>query len=128
MKKLTPLLLAVLMGYCSYAQITPKTLDAKRTSKPVVIDGKLNEIAWGDASKLDDFTEFRPVIGRKERPEIRTEAFIMYDDAGIYFGGTCYESTPDLSSFFVRRNWQENDFDRPKSKDKVASERVVLCR
>ena len=98
MKKLTPLLLAVLMGYCSYAQIMPKTLDAKRTSKPVVIDGKLNEIAWGDASKLDDFTEFRPVIGRKERPEIRTEAFIMYDDAGIYFGGTCYESTPDSIS------------------------------
>lgn len=97
MKKL---LLGILMLnlHPIYAQIVPKTLDAKRTSKPVVIDGKLNEPAWGDASKLDDFTEFRPVIGRKERNEIRTEAFLMYDDAGIYFGGTCYESTPDSIS------------------------------
>ncbi len=98
MKKLFLLLQATLVGYVSYAQIVHKSLDAKRTSKPVVIDGKLNEPAWGDASKLDDFTEFRPVIGRKERPEIRTEAFIMYDDAGIYFGGTCYESSPDSIS------------------------------
>eukprot|EP01034_Spumella_vulgaris_P024497 gene24497-30849_t len=86
------------MSYASFAQIVPKVLDAKRTNKVVSIDGKLNEQAWGDASKLDDFTEFRPVIGRKERPEIRTEAFIMYDDAGIYFGGTCFESTPDSIS------------------------------
>lgn len=98
MKKLSLLFLVMQMSYASFAQIVPKVLDAKRTSKPVSIDGKLNEQAWGDASKLDDFTEFRPVIGRKERPEIRTEAFIMYDDAGIYFGGTCFESTPDSIS------------------------------
>lgn len=97
MKKL---LLGILMlnFHSIYAQIVPKVLDAKRTNKKVLIDGKLNETAWGDASKLDDFTEFRPVIGRKERPEIRTEAFLMYDDEGIYFGGTCYESTPDSIS------------------------------
>lgn len=97
MKKL---LLGILMlnFHSIYAQIIPKVLDAKRTNKKVLIDGKLNDAAWGDASKLDDFTEFRPVIGRKERPEIRTEAFLMYDDEGIYFGGTCFESTPDSIS------------------------------
>jgi hypothetical protein len=98
MKKLTLLILAMQTSYGLFAQITPKVLDAKRTNKTVAIDGKLTDAAWADASKLDDFTEFRPVIGRKERPEIRTEAFLMYDDQGIYFGGTCYESTPDSIS------------------------------
>ncbi|MCA0366277.1 MAG: carbohydrate binding family 9 domain-containing protein [Bacteroidetes bacterium] len=98
MKKLSLLILAMQLGYALFAQISPKVLDARRTNKKVVVDGKLNESAWSDASMLDDFTEFRPVIGRKERPEIRTEAFLMYDDEGIYFGGTCYESTPDSIS------------------------------
>lgn len=95
MKKLSLLTLAMLLCGVVYAQAPQKILEAKRTTKKVLIDGKLNDIAWGDAAKMDDFTEFRPVIGRKERPEIRTEAFLMYDDDGIYFGGTCYESTRD---------------------------------
>ena len=98
MKKLSLLILAMQLGHALFSQITPKVLDAKRTAKTVVIDGKLNDAAWTDASKLDDFTEFRPVIGRKERPEIRTEAYLMYDNEGIYFGGTCFESTPDSIS------------------------------
>ena len=76
-----------------FAQIIPKKMEARRTSKPVVIDGRLNEEAWKDASLLNDFTEFRPVVGRKEDFNNRTEAYIMYDDAGIYFGGTNYESS-----------------------------------
>lgn len=33
-----------------------------------------------------------PEVGRKEDFNNRTEAYIMYDDTGIYFGGTNYES------------------------------------
>lgn len=76
-------------------QITPKKLPAQRTNKHVTIDGKLNEPAWQDAAKADDYVEFRPVIGRKESYENRTESFLMYDDQGIYFGGTCYERSID---------------------------------
>ncbi len=76
-------------------QITPKKLPAQRTNKHVTIDGKLNETAWQDAAKAEDYVEFRPVIGRKESYENRTESFLMYDDQGIYFGGTCYERSID---------------------------------
>lgn len=76
-------------------QITPKKLAAQRTNKPVTIDGKLDEPAWQDAAKADNYVEFRPVIGRLEDPANRTESFLMYDDQGIYFGGTCYERTVD---------------------------------
>ena len=76
-------------------QITPKKLPAQRTNKHVIIDGKLNEAAWQDAAKAEEYVEFRPVIGRKESYENRTESFLMYDDQGIYFGGTCYERSID---------------------------------
>lgn len=111
MKKLL-LPLTVLLCNTAFAQITPKTLEAKRTNKKVIIDGKLGDAAWGDAAKMDDFTEFRPVIGRKERPEIRTEAFLMYDDDGIYFGGTCFESSVDsISKELVGRDgFGANDY------------------
>jgi Domain of unknown function (DUF5916) len=88
----------VLTANTLFAQITPKKLPAQRTSQRVIIDGQLTDPAWKDAAKADDYTEFRPVTGRKEAPENRTETFLMYDDEGIYFGGTCYERSIDSIS------------------------------
>lgn len=84
--------------YHSFAQILPKNLEAKRTNKQVIIDGKLIDLAWQDAAKADDYTEFRPKTGRKEEKGNNTETFLMYDDAGIYFGGTCFERNIDSVS------------------------------
>lgn len=81
---------SLLMG-----QVISKKLPAQRTTLPVLIDGKLNEPAWKEAAKADDYTEFRPVIGRKETQGNHTETFLMYNDEGIYFGGTCYERSLD---------------------------------
>ena len=84
---------SLLMG-----QVIPKKLPAQRTTLPVLIDGKLNDPAWKEAAKADDYTEFRPVIGRKEEQGNHTETFLMYNDEGIYFGGTCYERSLDSIS------------------------------
>jgi hypothetical protein len=81
---------SLLMG-----QVISKKLPAQRTTLPVLIDGKLNDPAWKEAAKADDYTEFRPVIGRKEEQGNHTETFLMYNDEGIYFGGTCYERSLD---------------------------------
>ncbi|OYW15968.1 MAG: hypothetical protein B7Z54_09915, partial [Sphingobacteriales bacterium 12-47-4] len=72
-----------------------RELQAKRIALPVKIDGVLDEPAWKEASPALDYTEFRPKIGGKENHETRTEAFLMYDDDGFYFGGFCYERTKD---------------------------------
>lgn len=112
MKKLLLLTLTLIGVSPLYAQIVPKKLEAKRTSKPVVIDGRLNEPAWQDASLLDDYTEFRPTVGRKEEYANRTESYIMYDDMGIYFGGTCFEGSLDsISKELVGRDgFGANDY------------------
>jgi hypothetical protein len=112
MKKLFLLTLTFIGFVPLYAQIVPRKLEAKRTNKPVVIDGRLNEPAWQDASLLDDYTEFRPVVGRKEDYPNRTETYLMYDDMGIYFGGTCYERNIDsISKELVGRDgFGANDY------------------
>ena len=98
MKKLLLVLIPFLWNTDIVAQIEKKVLPARRTQQKVTIDGKLDDAAWKDAALADDFTEFRPNVGRKWRHETRTEAFLMYDDNGIYFGGHCYEATPDSIS------------------------------
>lgn len=72
-----------------------RTLPAKRTARTVKIDGLLTDSAWKDAAMMTDLIEFRPKIGDKEEHETRTEAWLMYDDNGIYFGGYCHERTRD---------------------------------
>src|ERR1043166_6146636 len=73
----------------------PRILPAKRTTQKVKIDGLLTDSAWKDAAMMTDLVEFRPKIGDKEEYSNRTEAWLMYDDEGIYFGGYCHEKTKD---------------------------------
>lgn len=85
----------VLTGESS-AQVTPiRRIAAKRTNLPLKIDGLLNDSAWKDAALISDLVEFRPNVGAKELRPNRTEAFIMYNEEGIFFGGYCHERTRD---------------------------------
>ncbi len=97
MKIKTNLTLAALLctTLCFAQAPTPKQLPAYRISKPVKIDGLINDEAWKDAPVMTDLIEFRPTVGAVEKPETKTVAYMMYDDEGIYFGGHCYERTKD---------------------------------
>ena len=98
-KSMCPKLLFIILIFNTHLlaqnEFVPKKIEARRTSKIVKIDGKLDEEAWKDAAIADDYAEFRPNIGKKDSLNDRTDSFLMYNDNGIYFGGTCYES--DLS-------------------------------
>jgi hypothetical protein len=88
-------LLCIVFSATATAQTTPKTLPAKRTVLPIKIDGLLDDAAWKDAPAALGYTEFRPTPFRKEDPEIRTEAYMLYNDEGIYMSGYCHERTRD---------------------------------
>jgi len=116
-RKLTTLLGIALM--CSghiYSQDPPKKivheLPAKRTTQAVKIDGLPNEAAWKDAAVMTDLIEFRPKMGAKENPDTRTETWLMYDDAGIYFGGYLHERTKDsiATELVGRDGFGTNDY------------------
>src|SRR6478609_561918 len=73
----------------------PRILEAHRTESMVKIDGIPNEAAWKNAAVMKDLVYFRPKMGAKEEYANRTEAYLMYSDEGIYFGGFCHERTKD---------------------------------
>ena len=92
---LTFCLILISFAFAAAQTPAPRVLTAKRTTKPVKIDGLINDEAWKDASTMDSLVEFRPKIGAVENPGNKTIAYLMYDDEGIYFGGYCYERTKD---------------------------------
>ena len=84
------------LSFAAAAQnAVPKTLQAKRASGTIKIDGILNDTAWKDAAVMADLIEFRPNVGKHEDYANRTETYLMYNDEGIYFGGFCHERTKD---------------------------------
>ncbi len=89
--------IVILIMHCyGTAQNLPhKILPAKRTTGTVKIDGIPNEPAWKDAAVMTDLIAFRPLVGAHEDYADRTDAYLMYNDEGIYFGGFCHERTKD---------------------------------
>jgi len=73
----------------------PLQLPAKRIKETIKIDGLLTDEAWKNAPVMTNLVEFRPKPGNIESFENRTEAYLLYDDEGIYFGGYCHERTKD---------------------------------
>jgi len=67
------------------------------------IDGDLNEAAWMNAKKFENFSEVDP--GDNIKPTVKTEAYIFYDDENIYIGYKCYEN--DINS--VRKTFTSRD-------------------
>lgn len=103
----------ILLSVASYSQApVPKTLPAKRTTQKVKIDGLINDSAWRDAALATGLIEFRPKVGAPEENITRSETYLMYDDAGIYFGGYLYERNKDSISTELRGRdgFGNNDF------------------
>ncbi|HUH32552.1 MAG TPA: DUF5916 domain-containing protein [Daejeonella sp.] len=72
-----------------------KKVKAVRTDKAPKIDGILDEEMWKNVPEAIDFTELRPVPGRKEKAGQETHVKIIYDDSGIYVGARMNEHNPD---------------------------------
>ncbi|MBK6937059.1 MAG: hypothetical protein IPH18_09390 [Chitinophagaceae bacterium] len=74
----------LLTSDCTAQEILPKQLSANRTTKPVKVDGLINDEAWKEAAIMDSLVEFRPTVGRSENYETRTISYLMYNDDGIF--------------------------------------------
>ena len=72
-----------------------KKVNAVRIDKAPKIDGILEDEIWKAIPEATDFTELRPVPGRKSKPGQETQVKIAYDDSGIYIGARMNETTAD---------------------------------
>lgn len=63
-------------------------LHIQRTDQPVLIDGKLDDVAWQTAEKAKDFMQYFPFD--TSLAESQTEVMLAYDDQFLYLGAKMY--------------------------------------
>ena len=72
------------------AGLTKYRAEAYRTFESIEIDGELNESDWQKAKPICQFVQIEPDEGKPiSQP---TEIRVLYDDAHLYFGFTCFDS------------------------------------
>lgn len=88
------------------AQTTPvkKKLAATRTTIAPKIDGLIDDAVWNNAPVATDFIELRPVPGRVERQEGRTEVRILYDDYAMYIAARMFDHPDSVVKELVARD------------------------
>ncbi len=99
-------LLLVLCAATSFAQsaTAKKKIAALRTFKSPKIDGVLDDEVWKSAPIATDFIENRPIPGRIEENEGRTEIKFLYDDYAIYVYARMYQNPDSVVHELVPRD------------------------
>ncbi|GGI28978.1 DUF5916 domain-containing protein [Pedobacter mendelii] len=101
------LILFLLLAYTlSYAQdpSKQKQLAAVRSAEVPKIDGVLDDACWVNVPIATDFFEIRPVPGRVDKKDRRTEMKVMYDDVAIYVNARMYDDKDSVSHELVSRD------------------------
>lgn len=80
---------------------------AVRRTGAVVVDGRLDDAAWGRAVVGGGFVQKEPVEGNPA--DQRTEVRVLYDDAAIYIGARMFDVEPGtIARQLVRRDEKAN--------------------
>jgi hypothetical protein len=58
------------------------TIDIRRATGAITVDGDLSDEAWKDAVRIDTFYETNP--GDNVPPKVKTTAWLAYDDRFLY--------------------------------------------
>ena len=80
----------------------PGELAIGRASGEIRIDGRVDEDAWRNARRVDDFREFQP--GHMTEPSVRTEAFITHDDENLYVAIIAYDDPALVRATLTERD------------------------
>jgi hypothetical protein len=77
-------------------------LAAVATTKPPLIDGRLNDQAWRDAPGTDAFRQYFPFDGAA--PSEHTTVRVVYDAANLYIGFDCEQIHTPIIERLTRRD------------------------
>lgn len=73
------------------------------------VDGNLDEEAWADAPQAVDFIQLQPDKGQSAT--LKTEVKILYDEAFLYFGFTCFDPNPDRIAASITKRDEDTKVD-----------------
>ncbi|MBC7947618.1 MAG: carbohydrate binding family 9 domain-containing protein [Chitinophagaceae bacterium] len=102
------LFLMLLVGGQVFSQ--SKSIQAVKLSRPPVIDGVLDDIAWQDVISATGFVQNFPSFG--ESPSQQTEVKLLYDNTAIYIGARLFDD-PSL----IRKQITARDEEQQKDVD-----------
>lgn len=72
---------------------SPPQAEARRTTAPIRIDGRLEETDWQEAPRYSGLTQRFPCVGQPASE--RTSFQILYDAESLYVGVRCYTENPE---------------------------------
>ena len=81
-----------LPAVCQGQATAPRAITAFRTTKPVTVDGRLNDAAWKDAEAVDGFIQSEPATGQPATE--RTTVRMLFDGVTLFIGAFCYDRDP----------------------------------
>ncbi len=91
---LASLCLSFSLGAGGQTQLAQKkTLEAVRIREKISLDAMLEEPGWQSAPAATDFVLLWPASGTPAAQ--RTVVRVLYDDAALYIGVQCFDTTPD---------------------------------
>ncbi len=102
-------------GALAAAPAALKSFDIVRISESQApkIDGRLDDAAWQQAVKVDEFSQFLPNEGQPE--SLPTVFYVMYDKDAIYIGARLSEPDPSKFTASILRQGQ-----RLQNEDRIA--------
>ena len=89
-------------------EIAVPSADAVRRTAPIVLDGKLDDEAWKDATPIINFTQVDPDEGKPASQ--RTEMRFLFDDDALYIGAKMFDTAgrKGIRTSLVRRDQMFN--------------------
>lgn len=102
------LLIAVWLATSVVQGQQPPPLEIARLSAPITLDGRPDELAWSEATRLP-LTMYFPTFGGA--PSQRTEIRVGYDEEHLYAAGWFFDDEPDgirVNSLY-RDRWNGDD-------------------
>lgn len=80
-----------------------KSVEAIYLSKPLTIDGVMDEVVYSTAKPATDFLQLQPYNGK---PSFQpTDAYYFYDESAIYVGALLHDSRPDsIFNYLTQRD------------------------
>ena len=96
-------------GICEAQEL--RKFNAVRTDHSPKIDGELDDRVWKENKPASNFIEFKPLPGRLETEDRRTEVKIVYDNTAIYIGARMYDEPDSIfREVMPRDNLANSDF------------------
>ncbi len=86
-------LLMILLLPLSMVAHAQTTIEAKQTTIPPRIDGRVDETIWENAALITDFIQRIPDTG--EPMTEKTLFYLLYDADNLYLGFQCYDGEPE---------------------------------